>query len=701
MPSRGPFIRNELHLGRMSPGDAEHAVGALASMSGHPRILLEADGSNGQVRWFIGAEAGIVRRAASVMRPYLPGLRVTPSDGTRSASTAAAAVRLPGHRATPLDTGKVEAGARGVLGALADAGKGEQAQLQVILGPRHRPRHPGNHTAEQRAALKAKLGEHRFSCEVRISARAVDAARSRRLVENVAASIRTFEAPGVALRLRRASARSADRAGVPLLWRLELGVSEVTALLGWPIASRDVELPGVPSPHPHLLPVAPQLPKQGRVVGDSALDASRSVAQGVEEAKRATWVIGPMGTGKSTLLTGLALADAEAGRAIIYIDGKGDSLVEFAERLDPARHDDVVWIDPTDPVPVGVGVFDQDAERQADVVFRVIKDLYGGDLGPRSSNLLHAALLTLARAGGCSLAQLPMLLSNPTFRRSIVQKVASADPMGLGAHWAWFNSLSDAERTQVVAPMRNKLDPVLSLRPGLRALFGQASPTFSFADVFAPGKRPIVLISLGGGELGPEGARVFGSIMLALAWQAAQARTRQPQDQRHPVMAYVDEFQEVARIGDLNDALGRARGLGVAFTLAHQSLGQLSPAMKDAVLSQPRSRICFQLNSKDAREIAAATNDLLSPRDFQELPAHTVYASLLAGGDRAPWATLRTRPLPAKRQDAEVVRARSRAHYGRPIAEVEADLLAAAGFGEAAREESFGRQRRTREGGAS
>ncbi|WP_235366963.1 hypothetical protein [Rhodococcus sp. Chr-9] len=67
------------------------------------------------------------------------------------------------------------------------------------------------------------------------------------------------------------------------------------------------------------------------------------------------------------------------------------------------------------------------------MIFGVFKSLYGDQLGPRSSDLLHAALLTLARVGGCSLSMLPMLLSNAALRRPLVAKVASADPLGLGA----------------------------------------------------------------------------------------------------------------------------------------------------------------------------------------------------------------------------------------------------------------------------
>ena len=166
-------------------------------------------------------------------------------------------------------------------------------------------------------------------------------------------------------------------------------------------------------------------------------------------------------------------------------------------------------------------------------------------------------------------------------------------------------------------------------------------------------------------------------------------------------MLYLDEFQEIVRLGDLADAMSRARGLGLAFTVGHQGFSQVSPSIKAALLSLARTRICFQLSPSDAKEIAAATGGALTARDFQELPAFNAYASLLVGGNRAPWCSLATKPLPARAQDAAVIRASSRERYGRPIAEVEAELLDAAGFGSDENTSSYGRTARPGTGGAS
>ena len=50
----------------------------------------------------------------------------------------------------------------------------------------------------------------------------------------------------------------------------------------------------------------------------------------------------------------------------------------------------------------------------------VFHDLYRENWGPRTQDILHAALLTLANRPGMTLCALPVLLSNQRFRRKAV-----------------------------------------------------------------------------------------------------------------------------------------------------------------------------------------------------------------------------------------------------------------------------------------
>ena len=676
-----------LHLSApVPPQAAEDAVRAVAGLAGQPRIVLEAVGRSGTVSWRLGVDRAQQAQVVATLQPHLPGLRVEDNDTQDFPGVMAVAGRLaaPGHRAAPLNLEAVEAVARGVLAGLSAAGRHESVRLQVVLGHRFAPSRAEATAGSQQRELAAKYGQYRFGCSVRFSARTGSAERAIRLVSGVASALHGLESPGVRLVLRRTGVRSVEAASSPLLWPLELGVSEVAALLGWPVAGKaDAVLPGVPSPHPRLLPAARSLASHGRVLGRSVLEPHRPVALTTADSLRHLHVLGPNGTGKSTLLAQLALQDIVAGRGVVVIDPKGDLVGDVLARMPAERRSDVVVLDPTDQAPVGIDCFAGDPELAADVLLGVFHSLYADAWGPRTSDILHASLLSLARRAAltdpgseaaASLLMVPLLLTNPGFRRSITSRVVAADPLGLGSFWATFESFSEGERHQAIAPLMNKLRQVL-LRPGLRAVFGQRSPRFTLSDVFT--KRRILLVSLSEGTLGPEASQLLGSVVVGLLWQAALGRIWIAESKRHPVFFYIDEVQRFLRLGDVADALARARGLGVGFTLAHQHLGQLPPNLREAVMANARSKIAFQLGTSDAKTYAALSSGQLQPIDFETLPAFQAYAGLLAGNAPAPWCSLLTDPLPDVPNRASYLaaaRAESAHRYGRPLSEIEQEL---------------------------
>jgi len=263
-----------------------------------------------------------------------------------------------------------------------------------------------------------------------------------------------------------------------------------------------------------------------------------------------------------------------------------------------------VVLDPRHDRPVGINpLIGRDPELAADSILTVFHTLFEDSWGPRTSDILHASLLTLARRGDASLVMVPLLLTNPGFRRSVVHREAARDPLGLGTFWATFESWSEGERAQAIQPLMNKLRSVL-LRPTLRGIFGQRSPKFDLSDVF--NKNKVLLVALGKGSIGIEGALLLGSLVTTQLWHTILARTTVPPEERTPVNVYIDEVQDyIAGLGDLGDALATARGYGVGFTIAHQELGQLREH-RGAVLANARSRLVFQPSPADARDLATS-----------------------------------------------------------------------------------------------
>ena len=98
----------------------------------------------------------------------------------------------------------------------------------------------------------------------------------------------------------------------------------------------------------------------------------------------------------------------------MVVDPKGDLVADVLARVPAHRANDVVLLDPADDqFPVGLNVLqatDRPAELVADQVLAVFHGLYKDNWGPRTQDILHASLLTLAGRQGMTLCALPVLL---------------------------------------------------------------------------------------------------------------------------------------------------------------------------------------------------------------------------------------------------------------------------------------------------
>jgi hypothetical protein len=679
--------------------DVEHLVtmSALLATSGGAPVVVETVGRASGVEHRLGLPVARSRAIVEQLRHAVPGLGLHALE-VRQPVNGSRAIEL--RLSTPLRSVRSQqtaAVSRALLTALALTRPGEelvlQWQLLTSLPPQsvgsteHAEPSPmsvadvlmgrqGRLDSEARQALRVKRELPVWRALGRVAVRADSPAREQALLGEIVAALRLAEAPGVRLFARRCSAGRLDRVGRSWWAPLRLNTAELVAVAGWPVgmtAGLPVERSGS-----RLLPPSKAIPARGRVIANATFPgAERPLALSTSDGLRHVHLLGPTGTGKSTLLLNAIVKDVAAGRGVVVIEPKGDLISDVLHRIPDNRADDVILIDPSDEQrPVGLNPLAADhlaAELVADQLLGMFRSLYESSWGPRTNDILGASLLTLARTPGMSLCTLPALLANPQFRQRVVAGLD--DPLGLEPFWAAYESWSEAERTAAVAPVMNKVRPFL-LRPQLRAILGQSRPRFALRDVFA--ERKILLVDLAKGAIGGEAAALLGSLIVAQLWSAALHRTTVARERRAPVFIYIDEFQDYLRLPtDLGEALAQARSLGVGFVLAHQRLGQLNSSTRSA-LANARSRIYFQLAAEDARAVADGT---LTAADFGELPTFEVYAQLVAGGAVQPWCSGRTLPAPPLISDPETVRAASRRQYGVDRRVVDAQLERLTGGG--------------------
>jgi hypothetical protein len=664
-----------------------------------PQLILEARADITGVEYLIGSQ---LRHAAAVRRAVeqlADGAIVTSFEADDRRDVATARRIHLSTNARQLEPADAVASQRSILHALTAVGKGERLTIQLILGPRQHPKGvPAEPTRDNqpviskllrgvlpdtrpgaRQALAHKLGQHAFTAAVRLGVEAPTAERRKALLLGLAAAIGTTESPDVRVTLRQ---ERPDRMNTPRAsWSMftpsqRLTVTELARLTGWPIADHDAHFPGQPPLHPR--PVRPSAAVQSgpRVVAQaSAPGANTTIGYDTTDALRHTWVIGPNGVGKSTLLLNLILQDLEAERPVVVIEPK-DLIADLLARIPEKRRDDIVVLDPFDQAPVGINPLDaahrhgRSPEVVADSLYGTFKAIWGDSLGPRSSDILRNCLSLLAARDDASLVMLPLLLSNPSFRRRLTRNIMQQDPFAAGPFWQWFDSLSPEATATTIAPLSNKLRPLLS-KP-LRDVLAQQHPKFNVRQGLR--EKKVLLVPLQKGVIGPENAQLLGALVVAELWQAIRERAGTPEASRDPVMVYIDEVQDYLRLPtDLGDALATARSLGAGFHLAHQYEKQLPAAMLDAFRNNARSRVCFQLQAGDAKEMTAGQS-VLAVEDFTRLPAHHVYASLVRANAVQPWASGVTKPAPAPSSDPADIRRRSRERYGQPAAAIEASF---------------------------
>ncbi|NKY27726.1 type IV secretory system conjugative DNA transfer family protein [Nocardia gamkensis] len=676
-------------------GAATSLLRHWAAQKHAPQLILEARSTVEGVEYLVGSQLRHAHGVRRSVEQLVSGAVVTPFD-TEERSDIVTARRLK-LTATdwPLEPVDRVASSRSILSALTAVHHGEQLVIQVALGPRRQPMLPpveqplGGHqsTASKvwhgllpdkrpnaRQAIARKLGQHGFSAVVRIGVEAGTADRRKSLLLGLAAAIGTVETAGVHFKLADEKPKNINepKATWSILTPAQpLSVPELSHLLAWPVSDHDERFPGQPPLHPKPVRPTPALLSGERVIAEAnAPGISGTIGYDVLDSMRHTWVIGPNGTGKSTLLLNLIVQDLEAGRPVVVIEPK-DLVSDILARIPGERAGDVVLLDPLDEAPVGINPLAHSQGRTpeviADSLFGTIHAIHG-DLGPRSADILRNSLEVLAKRDDASLTMLPLLLTNPSFRRSLTQRVIREDPFAAGPFWAWFDSLSPEAVDTKIAPLSNKLRPLLTKQ--LRAVLAQRHPKFNIRQVL--NENLVLLVPLQKGVIGPEAAQLLGAIILAELWQAIRERAGTPEDSRTPVMVYIDEVQDYLRLPtDLGDALATARSLRAGFHLAHQYQKQLPPAMLDAFRNNARSRITFQLQAGDAKDMATGQS-VLAPEDFGALPAHHVYVNLMRDNTVQPWASGVTLPPPPETSDPNEIRRLSRERYGQPLDEIEA-----------------------------
>jgi hypothetical protein len=392
---------------------------------------------------------------------------------------------------------------------------------------------------------------------------------------------------------------------------------------------------------------------------------------------RHIYVIGQTGAGKSGLLELFALSDIFHNQGYAIIDPHGDFAVNNMAFIPAHRIKDVVYFNPADTAfPVGFNPMEiTDPNMKGNIssdIIGVLKRMFGDSWGPRLEYILRYTILALLDYPNCTMLDITRMLTDKVFRKQVLTHVT--DLVVLNFWNVEFAGWQDKFAAEAVAPVLNKVGAFVA-NPIIRNVIGQTQSTFNIRKIMDEGK--ILIVNLSKGLVGEDNAATLGAFLVTKIQLAAMSRSDIPNiEDRRPFYLYVDEFQNFAT-DSFATILSEARKYALNLTVANQYTAQMEDTVRDAVFGNVGTTISFRVSADDAPILAKPFAPQFEPEDLLQMNNRHFIISMVIKGEKVPAFSATTLALPPRQTDfSQDIIANTRANYGRPRAEVEAEIQA-------------------------
>jgi hypothetical protein len=346
------------------------------------------------------------------------------------------------------------------------------------------------------------------------------------------------------------------------------------------------------------------------------------------------YILGPTGSGKSTIMLNMIMDDVEHGCGVVAMEPHHDLVNAILERVPSHRWADVIVLNAADEErPFGFNFMEcpNPADRSilAAGIMGIFQKVSSQPWGVQMLEIMESTLLALLETHtNATMYTIYNFLTDLDFREQVLGRVK--DPI-TRRYWENFNERKDAEQQRVLeAPLR-RLTTFLRA-PLVRNIVSQPESTIRFRQFMD--SRKIILISLSTHSLGGPNAELLGALFVSMFWRAAASRRDVPEEQRVPTYYWIDEFQNYVT-PEIASILAEARKFGLGMCFANQffaQVAQASPLVADAVKGNCGTKMTYRLGSpEDTALMLAMMGDALKKRDLGTLPKFTLYTRLMSG----------------------------------------------------------------------
>ncbi|MFZ5933017.1 MAG: type IV secretory system conjugative DNA transfer family protein [Patescibacteria group bacterium] len=366
------------------------------------------------------------------------------------------------------------------------------------------------------------------------------------------------------------------------------------------------------------------------------------------DRRRHIWTIGKTGTGKSTLIANMAIDDLKKDRGLAVIDPHGDLCEILLDYVPRDRINDVIYFNPADKdYPIVVNPLEVTNKEEAELVVSgivsIFNKIFGFSWGPRLEYILRNSLLTLSEVPNATLKDVPLLLTNQSYRGSVVQKISDTI---LKSFWIdEFDKMPPNLQKEAISPILNKVGQFVT-SPLIRTVIGHPKSTIKLDDVMNHGK--ILIANLSQGRLGEDNAALLGAMLITKLQLAAMHRVDIKEEERRDFYLYVDEFQNFAT-GSFIKVMSEARKYRLDIMLANQYMAQIPEEVQKAILGNAGSIISFSVGANDAAILFKEFAEVFSETDLVNLSNYQVAIKLMIDGHSTRPFLAHTLPLPISR----------------------------------------------------
>ncbi len=311
------------------------------------------------------------------------------------------------------------------------------------------------------------------------------------------------------------------------------------------------------------------------------------------------YIIGRTGTGKTTLLENFIYQDIKNSQGLAFLDPHGDSVAKIYASLPLEVKKKVIYFDVTDNES-GIGynpIKPISPEKQplaVSGILEVFRKLWDDSWGARLEHILRNCLFTLYEQPKATLADILLLLSDKKFRNTALANVSNDQVVDFWRNE--YDGYSSKFRAMAVAPIQNKVGAFLA-NPVIKRILTDPEENLSLRKIMDEGK--VLLVNLSKGKIGADASHLLGSLLLTSLGLAAYTRADIPEEERVAFTIMADEFQNFTNLAVMNMA-SELRKYRVGMILANQYLHQIDKDVREAILGNMGTFICFRIGANDA-----------------------------------------------------------------------------------------------------